>query len=205
MCGYVVAADFRSMIMKTSVVFLWKHRKSTYSESRSRLFFIGIAYYFQSMNRLQHFTKTDKGKYIAIESTHLPIFHVGRHLYMYLPTAFFQSNALLFHQFSPTKDRLQGIAFITIAFPNLIACRYGFSDFPDPVHVLTAPLHTGRLWRNSPSVHRWRAQTRDTWAEKFESFERINSIRVTNEKFDSRNSCKRLVPSRLHELQESKF
>ena len=43
------------------------------------------------------------------------------------------------------------------------------------------------------------------WAEKFESFERINSIRETNGNFDSCNSCKRLVPSRLHELHESKF
>ena len=42
-------------------------------------------------------------------------------------------------------------------------------------------------------------------AEKFESFERINSIRETNGNFDSCNSCKRLVPSRLHELHESKF
>ena len=44
-----------------------------------------------------------------------------------------------------------------------------------------------------------------TWVEKFESFERINSIRETNGNFDSCNSCKRLVPSRLHELHESKF
>ena len=44
-----------------------------------------------------------------------------------------------------------------------------------------------------------------TWAEKFESFERINSIRETNGNFDSCNSCKRLAPSRLHELHESKF
>ena len=44
-----------------------------------------------------------------------------------------------------------------------------------------------------------------TWAEKFESFERINSIRETNVNFDSCNSCKRLGTSRLHELHESKF
>ena len=44
-----------------------------------------------------------------------------------------------------------------------------------------------------------------TWAEKFESFERINSIRETNGNFDPCNSCKRLVPSRLHELHESKL
>ena len=42
-------------------------------------------------------------------------------------------------------------------------------------------------------------------SKKFESFERINSIRETNGNFDSCNSCKRLVPSRLHELHESKF
>ena len=44
-----------------------------------------------------------------------------------------------------------------------------------------------------------------TWAEKFESFERINSIRETNGNFDSCDSCKRLETSRLHELHESKF
>ena len=44
-----------------------------------------------------------------------------------------------------------------------------------------------------------------TWAEKSESFERINSIRETNGNFDSCNSCKRLVISRLHEFHESKF
>ena len=40
----------------------------------------------------------------------------------------------------------------------------------------------------------------DAWAEKFESLERINSIRETNEIFDSCNSCIRLGTSRLHEL-----
>ena len=44
-----------------------------------------------------------------------------------------------------------------------------------------------------------------TWAEKFESFERINSIRETNGNFDSCNSCERLGTSRSHELHESKF
>ena len=52
-------------------------------------------------------------------------------------------------------------------------------------------------WLPSPTPY--------TWAEKSESFERINSIRETNGNFDSCNSCKRLVPSRLHELHESKF
>ena len=42
-------------------------------------------------------------------------------------------------------------------------------------------------------------------SRKFESFERINSIRETNGNFDSCNSCKRLGTSRLHELHESKF
>ena len=44
-----------------------------------------------------------------------------------------------------------------------------------------------------------------TWADKLESFERINSIRETNGNFDSCDSCKRLGTSRLHELHESKF
>ena len=72
------------------------------------------------------------------------------------------------------------------------------------------------LWRRSPGMtaalslgvcfsRRRRTVTPYTWAEKFESFERINSIRETNGNFDSCNSCKRLVPSRLHELHESKF
>ena len=44
-----------------------------------------------------------------------------------------------------------------------------------------------------------------TWAERFECSERIYLIRETNRKLDSCNSCKRLVPSRLQELHESKF
>ena len=47
--------------------------------------------------------------------------------------------------------------------------------------------------------------TPDTWAEKFEIFQRINSVCETNGSFDSCNSCKRLVPSRLHELHDSKL
>ena len=35
----------------------------------------------------------------------------------------------------------------------------------------------------------------DTWTEKLESFERINSMRETNGNFDSCNSCKRLEPA----------
>ena len=44
-----------------------------------------------------------------------------------------------------------------------------------------------------------------TREDKLESFERINSIRETNGNFDAYNSCKRLIPSRLHELHETKF
>ena len=40
-------------------------------------------------------------------------------------------------------------------------------------------------------------------SRKCESFEQINSIRVTNGNFDSWNSCKRLGTSRLHEMHES--
>ena len=54
-----------------------------------------------------------------------------------------------------------------------------------------------RVWELSSTPY--------TWTEKFESFERINSIRETNGNFDSCNSCKRLGTSRLHELHESKF
>ena len=40
---------------------------------------------------------------------------------------------------------------------------------------------------------------------KIENLERINSIRETNGRFWSCNSCKRLVTSRLHDLHESKL
>ena len=42
-------------------------------------------------------------------------------------------------------------------------------------------------------------------SRKFESFERTNSIREANGSFDSCNTCKRLVHSRLHELHEFKL
>ena len=42
-------------------------------------------------------------------------------------------------------------------------------------------------------------RTLDTWAENFESFKRVNSMRVTNGNFDSSNWCKRLGTRRLHE------
>ena len=52
--------------------------------------------------------------------------------------------------------------------------------------------HTGS---GIPITYRCHPPRVHTWAEKFESFERINSIRETNGKFDSCNSCKRLVPA----------
>ena len=42
-------------------------------------------------------------------------------------------------------------------------------------------------------------------SRKIVSLKQINSIRKTNGNFDSRNSCKRLGTSRLHELHESKL
>ena len=43
-----------------------------------------------------------------------------------------------------------------------------------------------------------------TRASKDDSLERINSLREINLTYGSGNSCKLLVPSRLHELHESK-
>ena len=62
-----------------------------------------------------------------------------------------------------------------------------------------------RLWEliwfaSRPAVRRT-SLTPYTWAEKLESFERINSLRETNGNFDSSNSG----TSRVHELHESKF
>ena len=55
---------------------------------------------------------------------------------------------------------------------------------------------------NMPDRRQW---PRIHEQKKSKSFERINSIRETNGSFDSYNSCKRLVSSRLHELHESKL
>ena len=85
-----------------------------------------------------------------------------------------------------------------IAYHMHFTCGYPVRSLPclrPPVRLLLPLL---------PSV--WhRAVTPYTWAEKFESFERINSIRETNGNFGSCNSCKRLGTSRLHELHEPKF
>ena len=91
---------------------------------------------------------------------------------------------------------------------------------PHPLLLLAIPSRCVWLWpvrnkKGNASYERYcmefiRAEavvllTPYTRAEKFKSFERINSMRETNGNFDSCNSCKRLVPSRLHELHESKF
>ena len=72
----------------------------------------------------------------------------------------------------------------------------------------TQPLHPAdrRAGDPSPSLpgREGASLTSYLWAEKFESFERINSIPETNGNFDSCISCKRLGTSRLHELHESK-
>ena len=85
-----------------------------------------------------------------------------------------------------------------------------------PTFLLMVPL----ILPPKPAVAPRRSSvTPNTRAEKFESFERINSIRGTNGNFDSCNSRKRLgsrlrelyeskckqLGSRLRELQESKF
>ena len=69
-------------------------------------------------------------------------------------------------------------------------------SLPDPS---SGPPSAVALVKNERAI-----LTPDTWTEKCEGFERMNSIRVTNGNFDSYNSCKRLVPSRSHELHESK-
>ena len=66
-------------------------------------------------------------------------------------------------------------------------------------------LFAVRLVSNGPGRWKRGTGTVDIRAEKLESLEWISSIRETNENFDWRNSCKRLVPSRLHELRQSKF
>ena len=71
--------------------------------------------------------------------------------------------------------------------------------------LIRAAANTTLLKLVKPTAAPHRLLTPYTWAEKFESFERINSIRETNGNFDSCNSCKRLGTSRLHELHESKF
>ena len=68
------------------------------------------------------------------------------------------------------------------------------------------PINVGEiLYRFCSHLSNKLIVTPETWTEKFENFERINSIRETNENVYSWNSRKRLGTSRLCELHESKF
>ena len=93
-----------------------------------------------------------------------------------------------------------GLRCIDMLIPEDLLSVYQLFTVRDPQSVPHAT--SGSLVMKM--CQHW-AATPCTWAEKFESFERINSLRETNGNFDSCNSCKRLVPSRLHELHESKF
>ena len=98
------------------------------------------------------------------------------------------------------------VSGVTVSLANRGTVRRHI-HYSRPRSLSTAGLRvTGPRWpaRGGPAIS-CLTVTLYTWAEKFESFERINSIRETNGNFDSCNSCKRLVPSRLHELHESKF
>ena len=70
-------------------------------------------------------------------------------------------------------------------------------------------IHNGGTYqlRGSPTVYPASptAVSPDTRAENFISLERINSIQETNGNFDTHNSYKRLVSSRLQELHDLKF
>ena len=109
------------------------------------------------------------------------------------------------------KDRFGGVMTAVTGDDALLptaalTCHQQYREPPASAHerdrhqhgLVTAPHHC----RQDAG---WASLTPYTWAEKFESFERINSKRETNGNFDSCNSCKRLGTSRLHELHESKF
>ena len=90
--------------------------------------------------------------------------------------------------------------------PAAVCIMYSISASSHAARQQSGPARAPCIHRTSGRCYRTRrTMTPYTRAEKFESFERINSIRETNGNFDSCNSCKRLVPSRLHELHESKF
>ena len=69
--------------------------------------------------------------------------------------------------------------------------------YPPPPHPHPTHIPEPGMWRSTypRTAHRHRIATPDTWAEKFEVFERINSIRKTKENFDSCNSRKRMKPA----------
>ena len=99
----------------------------------------------------------------------------------------------------PPTGPLDPPLILSPAAPNFGTLRvYLFWATVSPGQVIFQVNLSG-VGRPAPAVAPY------TWAEKFESFERINSIRETNGNFDSCNSCKRLGTSRLHELHESKF
>ena len=87
--------------------------------------------------------------------------------------------------------------------PLTPACRAG-----PPLSALLQVQRRRRRQRcgNRPALqpHR-RVSDLRYMSRKIESLERINYIRETNGSFDSCNSCKLLVPSRLHELHEWKL
>ena len=88
----------------------------------------------------------------------------------------------------------------------LLRGRPGTCALPCICYGPHPPGALGRVYlRNAVTSEQCQLLAPNTRAEKFESFERINSIRVTNGNFDSCKSCKRLGTSRLHELHESKF
>ena len=83
----------------------------------------------------------------------------------------------------------------------------------EPCHLLTCfcdPLRLSAAARGHQLVTCFSDPLRLCFADpgymnkKIKSFERKNSIREKGN-FASCNSCKRLVPSRLHELHDSKF
>ena len=80
------------------------------------------------------------------------------------------------------------------------------SYFPLPLpHPLPLSVTAAGPVRQSRPRRRQHSSSPYTRAEKFESSERINSIRETKGNFDSCNSCERLGTSRSHELNKSKF
>ena len=78
------------------------------------------------------------------------------------------------------------------------------SVLPLRSRILPSLRQARPISRRRRTAHRKHVRAPVTWAEQFENFERINSMRETNCSFDSCYSCKRLVPSRSHELHEPK-
>ena len=104
-----------------------------------------------------------------------------------------------------------GAVLITPSWGKVVSLVGTSTRAPPPVALARSSGKLASIRRpfscppGRPTDVRPLSATPDTWAEKFESFERINAIRETNGNFDSCNLCKRLGTSRLHELLESKF